>query len=231
MKEQNLPNVILSEVAPGAWEKLADASMNIIEQLLSPITSLTTGLGKYISQKISNSIEIQRAMYQYSLQVALEKARKKALTRGIILHSPIHEKSFLSSLDEASIEFNKELHDKWTNLLSEQLTSDFFHPNYVNILKSLSPKDARILEQLKSYATLENGTNSWMISLEARFQYWIYDNDDDELKKWGYSNLLLHEYKLADVTGPGKSKIDVPLTTIFYRTPFGDEFLKAVSDE
>ena len=193
---------IFTDLPPEVYIKFTDATIDIIQKILSPVTSITNGLGRYIIQKFENSVNIQKALYCYTLQIAFEKAKNKALKHGILLKKPVHEKSFLISLDEASMEFNQDLHNKWVNLISDQLVNENFHPNYVNILKALSPKEAKILELLRNLDDVGPNGGGYMVYNDDAFKYWLYHNDDTELKEWDYSNILLISQKLADVTGP-----------------------------
>jgi hypothetical protein len=56
-------------------------------------------------------------------------------------------------LQGAAIEEEEELHTKWSALLANAASSDKVHPSYIEILKQLTPDDARLLDRLYEHTT------------------------------------------------------------------------------
>jgi hypothetical protein len=60
---------------------------------------------------------------------------------------------FLPILEAASIEDDEDLHTRWAALLANAATSpDLVHPSYIEVLKQLTPVEARLLDALYKLA-------------------------------------------------------------------------------
>jgi hypothetical protein len=55
-------------------------------------------------------------------------------------------------LEGASIEDEEDLHTRWAALLANAASSDKVHPSYIEVLKQLTPAEARLLDALHKIA-------------------------------------------------------------------------------
>ncbi|WP_028864737.1 Abi-alpha family protein [Psychromonas aquimarina] len=222
----------LGEVAKSipaeVYTQTATTVLTTFNKLVAPITETTNGLGRYIKQKFDNMIDVEKAVATYTLDNAVIKAQIKAVALGQSISPPIHHKSFVKTLDEASKETDPLLHEMWENLLAEQLVDDAFHPHFVEILSHFSPREASLLVSLKPKAEITVHCGGYISYDVDHFTYWLRNGDNTELNNWDYSCILLNEFQFIGLLSPGKEKYPEG-TAILYRTRSGDAFLKAVS--
>ncbi|MGY6648325.1 Abi-alpha family protein [Wenyingzhuangia sp. IMCC45574] len=195
-------------------------------EIISPITETTSGLGRYIKQKFDNKVELEKAVGALTIENAIIKARNKGK-----LISPRHIKSFVTSLDEASKEIDVELHQMWENLISSQITESEFHPHFVKVLSYFSPSEANLLKSLHSSSEIGKDVSSYFSS-PYEFKNYVFHDSDFSFKKWSYSCNLLIELGFARVVAPTKNEFKKEKSiTLLYRTSSGDNFLNLVSDK
>lgn len=198
-------------------------------KLIAPITATTYGLGSYIQQKFNNMIDVEKALAAYSIQNAVAKAHAKTTKIGANIITPVHPKSFVKSIEEASKETDPFLHALWVNLLAGQLTNKNFHPHFVEVLPHFSPTEAKLLISLLGRD--EIGKNSSYLAFhDDLFKYWVRRSGETTLNDWDYSCILLCEFRFAEVCAP-ITGVYFPddHVTILYRTSAGNAFLSAVS--
>ena len=199
-------------------------------KITAPITETTSGFGRYIKQKFDTMVEAEKALATYTVQNAINKAEEKANKSGKALITPVHPKSFIKSLEEASKETDPTLHEMWENLLADQLTNKNFHPHFVEILPHFSPMEAKLLLSLNPKDKIGDNGGSYLSYSDDSFKNWVRDAGDKQLNEWNYSCILLLEFKFADILAPKQeqySKEDS--VTILHRTNAGETFLAAVS--
>ena len=84
---------IAKAIPPKVFERSASALITTFEQLVAPITESTSGLGRYLRQKFDNMVEVERA---------IARAKARAAEIGKPLAPPVHPKSFVKCIEEAS---------------------------------------------------------------------------------------------------------------------------------
>ncbi|WP_083914888.1 Abi-alpha family protein [Alkalispirochaeta alkalica] len=220
----------IAEAIPDeVYIKTADSALEIVDKALSPLVELTSGLGLLIRQKFETMVEMERALGAITIENAVKKARQKALEKGIGLIKPIHEKSFIKSIEEAARESDPILHDMWENLLANQLINVNFHPNFVNILSSISPEEAKILVKIKNINEVGETSGGFFLFTDDGFKNWVTHSGDMELREWNYPCVLLYEYRLIDLLSPKEGVYkQEDAVVILYRTKSGDLLLDAV---
>jgi len=211
------------------YERTTATICSTFEKLVAPLTETTAGFGYYVRQKFENMVAVEKALATYSLEKAFQKAEQNNLPT----HSPVHPKSFILAIENASKETNLFMHDLWVNLLSSQITDDTCHPHFVEVLSHLSPLEALLLTELVTIDNI-NSDNSYLSYERDRFKYWIRTNNDRDYKKWTYSCSLLIELGLAAVMAITDKNItykkEIPSqTTILYLTHSGETFLRIVN--
>ncbi len=98
------------------YEETTHALIKNFNEIVAPITELTSGFGRYLRQKFDNMVEAEKAIGAFTIQNAIEKANKKQA-----ISPPKHAKSFIKSFEEASKETDPTLHELWENIISNQL--------------------------------------------------------------------------------------------------------------
>ncbi|MDY6935959.1 MAG: Abi-alpha family protein [Spirochaetota bacterium] len=221
---------VAKAIPPEVYIHSASSVIEIFKKLTAPITETTSGFGRYIRQKFDNMVEVEKALATNSIQSAIGKAESKCKTSGTKIIKPIHEKSFIKSIEEASKETDPTLHEMWTNLLADQLTNINFHPHFVEILPHFSPSEAKLLLSLLPIEKIGENGGRYITNSDDSFKYWVRNSGEEILNKWDYSCVLLLEFKFADILGTQEGQYrKEDKVTLFYRTNAGNTFLSAVS--
>lgn len=221
---------VAKAIPPEVYTQSTHAIIETFSKVVAPITETTSGFGRYIRQKFDNMVEVEKALATYTIQNAVAKAEAKARSANVSIIAPIHPKSFIKSLEEASKETDPILHEMWENLLADQLLNEKFHPHFVEVLPHFSPKEAQLLVSLLPREKIGENGGRYLTSSDDSFSHWVRQSRDKQLNKWGYSCILLCEFRFADILGPNRD--DYPKedrVTILYRTSAGESFLSAVS--
>ncbi len=220
---------VAKAIPPEVYTQSTHALIETFNKLTAPITETTSGFGRYIKQKFDNMVEVEKALATYSVEKAIAKAEKKVSNSSASIISPVHPKSFIKSLEEASKETDPILHEMWENLLADQLTNLNFHPHFVEILPHFSPLEARLLMSLLPKGQIGENSGCYIYYSDDSFKHWVR-RSGDKLNDWGYSCILLCEFKFADILSPKEGDYSrEDKVTILYRTHAGDTFLSAVS--
>jgi len=208
----------------------SEAVTGTFKKLVAPITETTAGFGRLIQQKFDNMVDVEKSLATYSVQRALTKAEAKARKRGVPIIAPVHPKSFVKAIEEASKETDPLLHEMWSSLLADQLINENFHPNFVGMLANFSPAEARLLMSLLSKGEIRGDDGGYISFTDDAFKHWVRQPREDDLNEWDYSCILLHEFRLANILAPKIGDYsEEDSVTILYRTEAGNTFLSAVS--
>ena len=210
------------------YEQTADVTLIALKQLISPFTALTSGAGRYLTQKFDNMVEAEKAVAVYTIERALQKAKQRCAEAGVEITQPQNTKVFVRTIEEASKEADPLLHEMWTNLLAAQFTDIGCHPHFIESLTHFSPNEARLLMQLRPMGLIgENGGN-YIWSHEDIFANWV-SHADGQVNPWSISCTLLCDFNFANVAAPKNGRPEK--TAILYRTYLGSKFLEAVNNQ
>jgi len=218
----------IAEAIPDhVYERSIDTICDTFEALIAPLTETTTGWGRILHQKFDNMVKAQKAAACYTIKQAIDKAKRKAEKMKTDVRSPIHPKSFIRSIEEASIETDPTLHEMWENILASQLVDDNFHPHYVELLSHFSPAEAKLLNMLVLKNEVGDHDGGYMTFDLNKEGDWIRKVGDKEIRQWDIPCLLLCQFNLAGVLAAGNKHEYI---TILYRTSLGQRLLEAVSE-
>ena len=210
------------------YEQTADAALTTLKQLISPLTALTSGTGRYLTQKFDNMVDAEKAVAVYTMQKAIHKAKQRCAHIGIPLSPPQNTKVFVRTVEEASKEADPLLHEMWTNLLAAQFTDIGCHPHFVESLTHFSPEEAHLLIELLPIDSIGENSGGFIGSIENYFTHWL-PHANGNIREWSISCTLLCDFNFANVAGPKSGKPE--RTAILYRTHLGSKFLEAVSNK
>ena len=129
----------LAEAIPDqAWSSVVDTACSTFQQVIAPITALTSGTGRLIEAKFDRLVDAEKVIASQTLLLAAEKSsRSKRKRKGQPKPSII-----LKVVEEASGEVDSTLRELWTNLVANELVDNSVHPEFVRILQRLSASDA-----------------------------------------------------------------------------------------
>jgi hypothetical protein len=132
----------LAEAIPDqAWTSVVDTACSTFQQVIAPITALTSGTGRLVEAKFDRLVDAEKVIASQTLLLATEKSsRSKRERKG-------HPKPsvLLKYVEEASGEVDSTLRELWSNLIANELIDNSVHPEFLRILQRLSASDARRL--------------------------------------------------------------------------------------
>jgi len=119
-----------------AWNKLVKTACDTFTQLLSPITSATTGLGRLIQAKFDGMVDAQKVLAADAVKKATEKVantgkKPKGNPKSLVL---------IRAIENASNETDPNLRKIWSNLMANEIIDNQVHPEFPKLL-------ARILHE------------------------------------------------------------------------------------
>lgn len=160
---------------------------DLLQQLLGPAATEVGG-------SLGDSLKVWRLKRQIHL---LEKV--KEMTEGRDL-KPIAPRLFFPILEAASIEADDAMQSRWAALLAnEAVSTDSVHPSYVEILKQMSPADARLLDKLYDWCKARETIKLWSWSSEPNLD----DQENNTLQNLFRFNFVESTYELV----PGEQGI------------------------
>jgi hypothetical protein len=157
----------------GDAESAALAISESIKQLFQPFQELLQQLLGPAATEVGGSFGDSLKVWRLKRQVQL-LGKVKSMTEGKDINS-VAPRLFFPILEAASIEADDVMQERWAALLAnEAVNTDSVHPSFVEILKQMSPSDARLLDKLYDWGK-ENGT--------VKLQWWLHKPklDDQEL--------------------------------------------------
>ncbi len=217
---------IAKAIPAEVYERGASVLLTTFQNLTSPITETTSGLGRYLKQKFDNMVEAEKAIATYTVEKAITKAKSRAQLRNRDIHPPVSSKSFVKSIEEAAKETDPLLHEMWANLIASQLSDDLCHPHFVEILTHFSAAEAHLLISLVPLSEVGKNNGGFLSVDDDSFLYWT-PKAGAEPRPWSISCILLQEFRFADILSPYDK--EPTQTAILYRTTLGSTFLSAVS--
>lgn len=221
---------VAKAIPPEVYIKTTKTLLKTFNQIVSPITETTSGIGRYIKQKFDNMVAAEKAVATFTIQNAVEIANRKAKKIDAEIRPSKHIKSFVSSLEEASKETDPVLHEMWEDILANQLLDSEFHPHFVKILAHFSSAEANLLLSLNSLESIGNSHSAYISYDPDSFTHFVKQIPSDIILPWTYSCDLLLEFGFANTVGPTDDFYKrEDFVTILYRTKAGTQFLKAVS--
>lgn len=182
-------------------DSIDNAVKNITDKPTQNVGTTLADIWYLVFGGISQAAEKRKLKYSYALQEFENELKEKInkIPEDKLVEPDIQVTA--QALDAAKYCVDKEeLRKMYTNLISSSLnidTSDYIHPSFANIIKHLSPQDARILEDIyhRPVASLASSTNDkirltsyavldsqGLIAIKNRGVYISFDTDIQSVK-------------------------------------------------
>ena len=124
-------------------------SASLAKKALEPVSGLIQRIAGPLADEIGDSLAIIARPYRIKLSLKMFQKTQRMLEEAGITPQAVPPRLFLPTLDAASIENDEDLHTRWAALLANAAASpDSVHPSYIEILKQLTPMEARLLDAL-----------------------------------------------------------------------------------
>jgi Abortive infection alpha/Protein of unknown function (DUF2806) len=123
-----------------------------IEQLFAPYHDLLDKLLGPAATEVGGGLADSVKVWRFKRQLRLLQEVQRMLDDSRSDIKPVATRLFFPVLDAASIEDYDELQTRWAALLAnESLEPGSVHPSFIEILKQLSPEDARLLDRIHDW--------------------------------------------------------------------------------
>jgi abortive infection alpha-like protein len=124
-----------------------------LAKALESVADLLQRIAGPLADEVGDSFAISYRPYRVKLGLrALQKTQRMLKEAGIGPQA-VPPRLFLPMVEAASIEDDEDLHTRWAALLANAATSpDLVHPSYIEVLKQLTPVEARLLDALYKIA-------------------------------------------------------------------------------
>lgn len=129
---------ILSSAPTEAWVIAVKSATDIVRDVVAPLTSTTSGLGRLIQSKFDGFIELQRVLSADTLR----RAHEKILSENAEMKNVFNPSVVITCMEESSKQIEHEIRDLWANLLARELTDGGIHPEMPRILARLTRAEA-----------------------------------------------------------------------------------------
>src|SRR5450755_562115 len=126
---------------------MLDALSKVAKQSLEPVGDVMKRIAGPLADEIGESLALMARPYRVALSLKMFQKTQRMIKEAGLHAQPVPPRLFLPMLEAASIEDDEDLHTKWSSLLANAASSDKVHPSYIEILKQLTPDDARLLDK------------------------------------------------------------------------------------
>ena len=170
--------------------------------------------------------------WRWKNQVAIVLKAKKILEEKGLSKQAVPLKVLVPLLEAASLEEEESMQTKWANLLANAVSGSLdITPNYIEILKELSPIEALILDRLYDEALKQPNSQArkkLQFSKEKIAQWLSISSDKADLMVENLFRLNLCRMPGSEGVSFGENlRAAINTTEIFELTTTGYEFVKA----
>ena len=135
------------------------------EMMKGPLGDLLHKLVAPLSQEIGESLGVWAKHYRFKNGLKMLQKTQSMLAKAGIEPHAVNPRLFLPIIECASVEDDDDMQSRWAALLANAATTmKSVHPSYIEILKQLSPEDARLLDQLCDFCNgkRDREVTAWM---------------------------------------------------------------------
>jgi hypothetical protein len=124
-------------------------SAALAKESLDSVKGLLQRVAGPLADEVGESLALIARPYRIRRSLKMFQKTQRMLSEAGIAPQAVPPRLFLPMLEAASIENDEDLHTKWSALLANAASfPDKVHPSYIEILKQLTPDDARFLDKL-----------------------------------------------------------------------------------
>jgi hypothetical protein len=211
-----------------------------VKQALQPVGDMLKKIVGPLADEIGEGMGVVAKHYRYRLAIKMYQKTERMLTDAGINPHAVPPRLFLPMIENASVQDDEGLHTRWAALLANAATSpDSVHPSYIEVLRQLTPKDAKLLDELydSCVGKRDRTVQPWVGSVtwaERERRVAAGENPEEQFQNLTRLGLIATEYELdankikvgLDRFGRG-AKIDAKLDSDDYLTDFAMRFVQA----
>lgn len=208
----------LAKAVPAkAWTQLVDTACKTFRELLAPVTSTTSGVGRLIDAKFDRLVDAEKVLATETLK----RAQSKVQASGKSPTGTIKAKVIVATVEASGQETDPVLRELWANLLAQEIMHGTVHPEFPRILARLSAEDAQLLAQIAdSEKNKSVALKKALVNLAANFTILGVSLN---LREVGGRTTFIHEH-LAELN------LITYAATQWSLTATGKAFIESVSD-
>mgnify|MGYP001583980110 CR=1 FL=1 len=166
--------------------------------------------------------------WRWKNQIKLIKKAEKIIEDNNLTKQQIPLKVLAPLIENSSYEEDESMQNRWANLLSNAVTGQVnVTPNFVEILKELSPLEAIMLDKVYDETIAQTGTDVLQFSKEKICEWLKLSSDDFDL-------MIENLYRLGLCQRPGSTgimfgnaRVALHTTELFELTTLGRIFVRA----
>jgi hypothetical protein len=161
----------IAEAIPDtAWVQFVDTACTTFKDVLAPLTSLTSGVGRLIESKFDRLVDAEKVLAAEMMSSADKKAKRRKKTNQS--RRPLNASLMIDAIEQSATETDPIIRELWSNLLAEELSEGNAHPEFGRILGRLSGLDAQILADIAEQeadrsVAFKKAANSFMASISV----------------------------------------------------------------
>jgi hypothetical protein len=126
-----------------------DALSEAASQALQTGGEILRKIAGPLAEEMGESMGVVARHYRYKLALKMFKKTERMLIDAGISPHAVPPRLFLPIVENASMQDDEDIHTRWAALLANAAaTPDSVHPAYIEVLRQLSPKDAKLLDEL-----------------------------------------------------------------------------------
>lgn len=217
-----------------------DLSTEAVKQGLQQVGDIMRRISGPLADEIGEGMGVVARHYRYRLAVKMyQKTERMLINAGIDPHA-VPPRLFLPMIENASMQDDEDLHTRWAALLANAATSpDSVHPSFIEVLRQLTPKDAKLLDDLYDSCVTKGGrgVQPWVRTItyaERERRMAEGENPQEQFENLTRLGLIDTEYELDDnkikvkfARSSGRAKVDAKLDSDDYLTDFAFRFVRA----
>jgi hypothetical protein len=139
-----------------------------IEQVFAPVQKLIDQLIGPAATEVGLSYGDQAKVWRLKRQLRMMKEVQRLIDESGLKVNPVATRLFFPVIEAAGIEDDDDMQTRWAALIANESTKvGTVHPSFIEILRQMSPEDARLLDRLyeRCLSRLTRRVQPWVDSI------------------------------------------------------------------
>jgi len=234
-------------MTPDEMELAKEGLKESVKQTFASVQDIVTRLTGSAATQVGLTLEDFFRVVRFKNAVRLLEDVKEFAAKHDLKLNAVAPSLLFPILDAASLQDDDYLHQQWVALLANVAASpDSVHPSFIEVLRQLTPKEAKLLNELYDSCAgkRDRKVQPWVGSItwaERQRRTAAGENPEEQFQNLIRLGLIETEYQLDDrkikvkfptrsgvfATGGRGAKIDAKLDSDDYLTDFAMRFVKA----
>ncbi|MGA2201791.1 MAG: Abi-alpha family protein [Terriglobales bacterium] len=216
-----------------------DLSTEAAKQALQPLGDMLRKIVGPLADEVGEGMGVVARHYRYRLALKMYQKTERMLTDAGIDPHAVPPRLFLPMIENASMQDDEDLHTRWAALLANAAASpDSVHPSFIEVLRQLTPRDAKLLDELYDSCTgkRDRKVQPWVTQIsyaESQRRKAAGENPKESFDNLIRLGLIDTEYELDDskikvgLKGVNDVRVQAKLDSDDYLTDFAMRFVQA----